>query len=306
MTASGIKTVGRTAPASVFVAIRREIMDSSSAQLYIRSRVGGSTRSTVDDGLGIGDHVDVLDACVRGAAGVVVGEDLAGSPVDRAREAREFADLGIRSPLKEHEESTAGVALIERRVHLTKDLLGDPRGRAGLPCGPMKQGLLLDPAAYVVDRGVGALDGVEMLQDPHRVRERLAALVYPSGTGPLLTPPHSSSRWARLVVALISSVPNDAGGGELGLFGDKKLKQLNHQLESGWLALGLGMKMGRGSQTVDNIGAAVFSAARALAADGRAAEAQSRISASKKLGDGEVEAMWNALLTNVENRLSPQ
>ena len=43
----------------------------------------------------LGEHVDVLDAPVRGAAAVVVGKDLGAPPVDRASQSCQLGHVGL-------------------------------------------------------------------------------------------------------------------------------------------------------------------------------------------------------------------
>jgi len=81
------------------------------------------------------------------------------------------------------------------------------------------------------------------------------------------------------------------------------MKALERTLFSGWLALGVGVQAGRGSLTVNNIGNSVLVAARALAADGRSDAAKATIAQAKRPEDGELEATWNSILTQVESHL---
>lgn len=71
----------------------------------------------------LGEHVDVLDAAVRGPAGGVIGEDLGCPSVDRAGEAGDLGDLGFGAVLEEHDESAAGVRWVDRSVDVAEELL---------------------------------------------------------------------------------------------------------------------------------------------------------------------------------------
>lgn len=82
--------------------------------------VGESVAVTADL---LGEHVNVLDPSVRGAAGAVVGEDLLRPPVDGAGESGDLSHFGLRAPLPEHDEPPAGVSLVLGGEHVTKELL---------------------------------------------------------------------------------------------------------------------------------------------------------------------------------------
>ena len=75
----------------------------------------------------LSEHVDVLDAAVRGAAGEVVGEDLGPLPVDGAGQPAELGDLSVGAVLEEHDQPTSGVADVDGGVHLAQQLLSDNR-----------------------------------------------------------------------------------------------------------------------------------------------------------------------------------
>jgi len=71
----------------------------------------------------LGEHVDVLDASVGGPAGLVVGKDLVGPPVDGAGEAGDLADFGVGAPLEVHDEQPPGVTVINGGVHVPEEFL---------------------------------------------------------------------------------------------------------------------------------------------------------------------------------------
>lgn len=131
----------------------------------------------------------------------MIGEDLVTPSVDSAGEAGDFGDLSLGAPVKEHDQPPTGVGWVDRRVDVSEELLGDPRGAdlavgiAGLEelghplealrgepliraqedaagpvervrfAAPVAEGGLLGAAAHVVNRGVGQLDGVEVVHD---------------------------------------------------------------------------------------------------------------------------------------------
>jgi hypothetical protein len=81
----------------------------------------------------LGEHVDVLDAAVRGAATRVVREDLGTLPLNRASQPGEFDGVGLGAVLHEYDQPAAGMADIDRVVDLVSDheiwdVLGDQAG----------------------------------------------------------------------------------------------------------------------------------------------------------------------------------
>lgn len=71
----------------------------------------------------LGEHVDVLDATVRCAAGLVIREDFIRPPVDGAGEAGHLSAFDLGGVLEEHDQLPAGVGEI------------DGHGTVGRSCG---------------------------------------------------------------------------------------------------------------------------------------------------------------------------
>lgn len=82
----------------------------------------------------------------------------------------------------------------------------------------------------------------------------------------------------------------------MGLFGDKKLKVLKERLQSGYLSLAIGAKMGKGKETLNKVASEIHAAASVLSSEGRAAEARDAISAARRPVADEADTVWNEML----------
>jgi len=88
-----------------------------------------------------------------------------------------------------------------------------------------------------------------------------------------------------------------------GLSDDKKLKALTRSLETGWSSLRVGAHLGNTKATANNVANAILTDAKALAADGRAAEATTMIVAARQPAEGDLEEIWNMILDGIVTRL---
>ena len=138
----------------------------------------------------LGEHVDVLDPAVRGAAGRVVGEDLGCPAVDGAGESGQLWDLSVGAVLQEHDESTVGVRGVDRGVDLAQQLSGED-GRTDFAVGVTGGEQLEEPGEAVVAESFPT--GAEY---PSAAVERIA-LAAPMPRGSLVGLGAGRRRWLR-------------------------------------------------------------------------------------------------------------
>lgn len=89
----------------------------------------------------------------------------------------------------------------------------------------------------------------------------------------------------------------------MGLFGDKKLKALKASLDVGFTSIVIGAKMGNGQETMRKVTYRIQDAAKALANDGRKAEATTAIRAARRSGGTGADQTWNELLDAIASDL---
>lgn len=89
----------------------------------------------------------------------------------------------------------------------------------------------------------------------------------------------------------------------MGLFGDRKLKKLNEEIDLLWVALRISKKTHESAQAAERGTQLVLGAARLLAADGRRNLAIERLRAGRRSEQGAVEELGNQVLESVIRQL---